>query len=86
MIMNKKNPRWDEFLCRLDGKEGCNFRKIKGKDGLTWTCDSKDRGRPLATKILKAMGLTDKEIKGSMKYFDDNGGHCDCEILFNVAE
>jgi len=79
-IMNFYHPRWDEFVERLDGPEGCNFRK--DDDGeIHWDCTAKkDRGH--AIKIMKDMGV--KDIEGSLLFFNENGGFCDCEILFNV--
>lgn len=81
--MTPSNERWDEFYERLEGEEGCNFRyKIEGDpNSTTWTCSSK-ADRPLATAILEKMGNID--IDKTMKYFDEHGGYCDCEILFNV--
>ena len=78
--MDPKHPRWDEFLFRLEGPEGCNFRKKAGK--LVWICGG-GTDRSKAEAILKSMVSID--IRASLKYFYDNGGHCDCEILFNVA-
>lgn len=74
-IMNKENPRWKEFCTRLEGKEGCNFTKD------FWQCDG-ERNRPLATAIMQKIGNVD--IEASKEYFDNHGGYCDCEILFNV--
>src|SRR5260370_39048442 len=85
-LMTHEHPQWDDFIDRLSGPEGCNFRlAVPGnKDSLTWTCDS-DGGYQLSTQILASMGLRPDEIEESMSYFHENGGSCDCEILFNVA-
>lgn len=80
MISKKKMT---EFLCRLDGPEGCNFRG-KGK-GLRWLCNGIHGDRPLAKSILLRMKLG-KETKEVLKACDKYGGLCDCEILFNAAE
>lgn len=84
-IMTPTNERWEEFIERLEGKEGCDFKdKIKDKpESITWKCPSK-KNKPLATAILKKM--RNINIKKSLKYFDEHGGHCDCEILFNVEK
>jgi len=79
--MRPVHPRWEEFLERLEGPEGCHFRKNESGEA-TWKCD-RSREKPLARKILEDMGEID--IASSMKYFEDNGGHCDCEIIFNVS-
>ena len=84
-IMNPKHPDWDKFLERMEGKEGCNFKKNK-KGQFSWTCRG-GRDKTLATKILKSMQKKDKniDIPTTLAYFDSRGGHCDCEIVFNVA-
>ena len=78
-ILTKEHKRWKEFITRLEGKDGCNFRKVEGK--TKWDCDSSEE-RPLARKILSSMGGID--IEETMKYFKAKGGLCDCEIVFNV--
>jgi len=86
--MTPKNPRWAEFVTRLEGPEGCNFRehpKYPGDPGhFTWDCDANDRTCPHARAILKAMGATETEIINSILFFSNHGGFCDCEILYNV--
>jgi hypothetical protein len=37
-----------------------------------------------AAKILNAMGLNAWDVAASLASFHEHGGHCDCEILFNV--
>ena len=76
--MDRQNPRWEEFCGRLDGKEGCNFREEDGED--VWTCGG-GTDKSLATAILEKMGEID--IPASLAWFEDHGGYCDCEILFN---
>jgi hypothetical protein len=82
-VMTPENERWRDFVEKLGGKEGCNFEeKTKGyPNSVTWNCSSKP-DRPLAKAILEKMGNVD--IPETMKYFHEHGGHCDCEILFNV--
>lgn len=78
-IMCPDHPKWEEFCERLEGLEGCNFHEDeKGK--VTWSCkggNNKDK----AEAILKTMEVN---IEKSLQCFEDNGGYCDCEILFNV--
>jgi len=76
--MTTENERWNEFVTRLAGEEGCNFTE----DGK-WQCSGKSE-RPFATNILEKMGNID--IPATMEYFEEHGGFCDCEILFNVAQ
>jgi hypothetical protein len=80
-VMMPRHPRWDEFIKRLNGPEGCNFRRET--IGAKWNCDASTR-RPHARRILKRMGFDDLEILASLAYFSMHGGFCDCEILFNV--
>lgn len=75
-ILTPESPRWGEFTERLGGPEGCNFTE----DGK-FTCDNSNM-RPLAVAILARMGEID--INKTLEYFSAHGGHCDCEILFNV--
>jgi hypothetical protein len=80
-IMNPKHPRWDEFCERLAGSEGCNFKE--DKDGnTTWKCNG-GYDKSYAIRILQTMPEID--IEKTLKYFDSHGGHCDCEILFNIG-
>jgi hypothetical protein len=30
------------------------------------------------------VGLNEEDVQGSLRYFEEYGGHCDCEILLNV--
>jgi hypothetical protein len=77
-IMTPDHLRWDEFCNRLAGPEGCNFHDE------TWTCDSRDHSKPFCRKILEDMGFADQEIAATLEFFDEHGGYCDCEVLFNV--
>ena len=82
MKMTTEHPRWGEFCERLGGPEGCDFKKDK-KGEIHWKCAG-GRDKSLATKILRKMGLTLREVAESFAYFEEHGGYCDCEILFNV--
>lgn len=83
-IMNTKHPQWAEFCSRLDGKEGCNFHEKKKGDpkSVTWKCKG-GTDKSLAEAILKNY-YPSIDIPATFKYFEKNGGFCDCEILFNV--
>lgn len=79
--MTPTHPRWNEFIERLQGPEGCNFHEnASGK--TAWSCTS-GTDRPYARHILECMGGFD--IEKSCEYFEGHGGYCDCEILFNVG-
>ncbi len=75
-IMTPNHDRWDEFCERLGGTEGCDFQE----DG-TWKCLG-GTDKTFAIAILIDMGGVD--IPASLSFFEQNGGFCDCEILFNV--
>lgn len=80
--MRPEHPRWREFCARLGGPEACNFRE--GENGrLIWDC----RGgfdKSFSFRILQDMGFPGEAIEQSFAYFNQHGGHCDCEILFNI--
>lgn len=77
--MTPDHPRWQEFVTRLNGPEGCNFHEEE--DGtVTWLCKG-GRDKSYATAILERMGTID--IEASLRHFEEHGGYCDCEVLFN---
>jgi hypothetical protein len=51
-------------------------------DEVADTCDSTS-DKPLARAILETM--PDIDIEASFAFFEEYGGYCDCEILFNVV-
>jgi hypothetical protein len=58
-------------------------------DGRTWLCDGDGSGASDPAKVhrhakhvMAQMGGVD--IPASLAYFGEHGGHCDCEILWNV--
>jgi len=80
-VMTPQHPHWTKFIERLEGPEGCDFKESdEGK--VTWHCKG-GVDKTFAEAILTAMG--DIDVVASLAYFEENGGHCDCEILFNVA-
>ena len=80
--MNKKQIK--EFLERLEGPEGCDFKEETEK-GVTWKCKG-GNDQTYARKILNNMKIDKTEIETFLKKCSKLGGHCDCEILFNVAD
>lgn len=79
--MTPEHPDWREFLRKLEGPLGCNFKQDEN-GAITWRCNG-GRDKSYAVAIMKKMG--DVAIEDSLDYFESNGGSCDCEILFNVA-
>jgi len=72
----------NEFFERLEGPEGCDFRK--SKDGkITWKCAG-GTDKSLSRAILTKMSITKKRAEALLRECDSLGGHCDCEILFNA--
>ncbi len=86
-FMIPDHPRWQEFIQRLEGPEGCNFQGEYDDEGqlipdsVTWECaGGEDKSK--ATAILKTMPAID--VTASLAFFEEHGGFCDCEIVFNV--
>lgn len=73
-----RHPRWDEFIERLSGPEGCDFTDT------TCVCAGGTDKR-LSRRILARMGLSERAIAISLAYFEDHGGFCDCEVVLNVG-
>ena len=85
-IMIPEHPRWEEFCDRLIGPEGCNFQQTDPQDPktITWKCKGNDKGKnykSFARRILEDMNV---DVERSLEFFQEHGGHCDCEIVFNV--
>ena len=56
-----------------------NFRKMRN-GRTTWTCDGK---LTFTRQILRAR-FPGVSIEKTIKYLQDRGGYCDCEVLLNV--
>jgi hypothetical protein len=69
-IMNPSHPEWGAFCDMLSDCLG---------DVLPGYCGHDHKN---AREILKR--FPDIDIEASLDFFRDNGGGCDCEILFNV--
>jgi hypothetical protein len=79
-VMTPDHHEWERFYDLLQGPEGCDFKD--GENGITWTCKG-GTDTSLALAILdKHFPTVDKDA--SVEHWSDHGGHCDCEILFNV--
>ncbi|MBI2055743.1 MAG: DUF2695 domain-containing protein [Candidatus Sungbacteria bacterium] len=83
-LMTPDHPRWNEFAETLKGPEYCNFHEEEpgNPNSVKWQCKGGMNKPPFAKAILEKMSGFD--VEASLKYFEENGGHCDCEILFNV--
>jgi len=74
-IMTPKHSKWKEFIDKLQG--ACEVRDAEGKVG--WLCDGTTKN---ARRVLDCMDRID--VEKSLEYFQDFGGFCDCEIVYNV--
>jgi hypothetical protein len=81
-VLTPEHTYWIWFVNRLTGPEGT----ARGEDG--WTCDTTQKN---ARKILERMvrlkdqdDRLDIDIEKTLDWMADNGGSCDCKILFNV--
>ena len=75
--MTPAHPLWDEFCEILAGPEYCDFRE---ENEMVWTCAG---DLTLSEKLLSEW--YDVDVPGSLQFFREHGGYCDCEVLFNVA-
>jgi Protein of unknown function (DUF2695) len=72
-LMTPEHPKWEKFCRKLGGPGYCNFHKE------TWSCYSDHR---YARQLLPMFGV---DVEGSIEFFNEKGGCCDCEILLNMA-
>jgi hypothetical protein len=81
-VMTPQNPRWELFADAL-------YRMMEWNEH-TWKCDGDKGHNPehpehvhrYAKTVMGLMGGID--IEKSLAFFEEHGGYCDCEILFNV--
>jgi Protein of unknown function (DUF2695) len=80
MCMTPRHPRWREFIGRLHEALAPEF----DEDGnlVRWRCAGNHRH---TVEALHGMGLTLGETDDSLRFFNEHGGHCDCEVMFNVV-
>jgi hypothetical protein len=78
-VLTVESRRWRDFTERL-------FDKLGGK--LPGRCDGDDvaTGGTNTFRYSKAAmaEMGDVDVEGSLAYFEQHGGYCDCEILLNV--
>jgi len=73
-ILTPDSPRWGTFIEGLE-----SWLSECGCDG-----DSGEHVHRCAKAVMYKMGGIN--VEGSLAYFEDHGGYCDCEILLNVHE
>lgn len=83
VALTPEHPRWREFAGRLAGPEGCDFRE-RDDGEVRWKCAG-GHDQTFARAILEKMAAAEPlDVAGTLAYCTANGGHCDCEIIFNV--
>jgi hypothetical protein len=70
----------DRLAARLNGADALDPRG--GEEDFTWNCDNE---LTHTRRILGDMGLTWEQIEAATEELEDLGGHCDCEVMFNVV-
>jgi hypothetical protein len=76
MIMAPSHRRWDEFVVRLESALTANH------EGDGWGCD---HDLALSALVLAVMRVDDDDVHATLDFFKSQGGHCDCEVMFNIA-
>lgn len=69
-LMTPEHPNWEEFSNRLD--------ELLSDNGC---CHDHSACR----RALHDMGSCEMEIIGCVKWFCENHGYCDCEVMMNVV-
>jgi len=78
-ILTPASPRWPLFV-RLLG-DTLTDDMPEGR----WRCGNDGSGGPkhrYAEAVLTELGGID--IDGTLEFFEEHGGYCDCEIMLNV--
>ena len=78
-ILTPRSPRWSLFAKLLDDT------MTEGLPEGTWRCGNDDSGGSkhlYAEAVMAELGGID--IDGTLEFFREHGGYCDCEILLNV--
>ena len=73
--MSPNHPRWGEFCGRLASAEGIN-RRTDENGRYRSSCGYNFEK---STAILTTM--KDIDVQGSLDYFREHGGYCDCRVL-----
>jgi hypothetical protein len=77
-LLTPDNVRWTGFCNLLIAALAGTGDDISDTD-LMRGCDNTLKQ---SEQILRAMGGVDVDL--TLDYFEDRGGYCDCEVLFNV--
>ena len=75
-ILTNDHPRFEEFIEDLEAY--CHFHT--NEEGvMEWTCQCT---HDADIKILEQYEGID--VEKTIAYFEENGGYCDCEVIFNI--
>jgi hypothetical protein len=81
--MDRCHPQWRNFIERLAGSEGCNFRIAEAweeaDDAETFDCDGTFS---IAERVLAEY---DVDVDASIKYLEDLGTSCSCSLVLNFG-
>ena len=78
-ILTPASPRWPLFVRLLS--DTLTEEMPEG----TWRCGNTDGSgskHRYAEAVMAELGGID--IDGTLEFFEEHGGHCDCEIMLNV--
>jgi hypothetical protein len=81
-MMTPKHPQWDDFVRRLEGPQGVDFRHDSKLGEETWDCSHNFRN---SAAVLARMGLPADDIEATFEFFVREGAYCDCEVLLNLT-
>ena len=81
MIMTPDHPQWDEFVRQL-GESPQRRASHEHGNIVRWSCDG-TWGAPSTSCATWACDLA--ETQDSVDWFHRHGGHCDCEVMLNIA-
>ena len=81
-MMTPKHPQWDDFVRRLEGSDGVDFRRDSKLGEVSWDCSNNFRN---SAAVLARMGLPADDIEATFEFFVREGAYCDCEVLLNLT-
>lgn len=83
-VLTTKHPQWDDFCDRLSRAitipEEPDSWRCNG-DG-SWPDSDPTLVHHYSKQVMAEMGGID--VDATLEFFKSRGGHCDCEVLFNV--
>ena len=89
IILTPDNNHWDWFISRLFGPEGCHFRGTNESPIGAFECDNSFRfSREILTRMTRLAEQNPSfniDVEGTLQWFCDNGGYCDCEVVLNLG-